>query len=121
VLPTPNAEEAWGRFYDAHAAEQADLTGDLAAAWVKLEQYAARLALVIHYARWAAGEVADELRLDRQSIEAGIALAEWFKYEARRVYCVLDQTDPERERRELVEWIERRGGMVTAREVQRGC
>jgi hypothetical protein len=120
VRLTPEAEAAWERFYNAHSIEQCDLSGDLAAAWAKLEQYAARLALVLHCLRWAAGEVRDELLLDRQSMEAGIRLAEWFKHEARRVYATLDETDPERERRELVQWIERRGGTVTARDVQRG-
>jgi hypothetical protein len=116
----PEAEHVWEQFYNAHAIEQADLTGDLAAAWAKLEQYAARLALIVHYIRWAAGQVRDELLLDGQSMEAGIRLAEWFKHEARRVYATLDETHLERERRELVQWIERRGGTVTAREVQRG-
>ena len=51
---TADAQASWVRFYDAHAVEQADLTGDLSAAWSKLEEYAPRLALVIHFVRWAA-------------------------------------------------------------------
>lgn len=115
------AKSAWTAYYDAHAIEQVDLTGDLSAAWSKLEEYATRLALVIHYVRWAAGDLTDERVLDAESMQAGILLAEWFKNEARRVYAMLDESDADRDQRRLVEWIERKGGPVTAREVQQGC
>jgi hypothetical protein len=121
VRLSSEAKRAWTEYYNAHALEQADLSGDLASAWSKLEEYAARLALVVHHVRWAAGDVADELWLDAGSMHAGIALAEWFKQEARRVYAMLDESDPERDQRRLVEWISRKGGAVTPREVQGGC
>ena len=54
VMLAPGAKEAWKKFYNRHAKEQAELGGDLAAAWSKLEEYPARLALVIHCTRWAA-------------------------------------------------------------------
>src|SRR5262249_13772318 len=38
-----DAKTAWKAYYNAHAVEQAGLTGDMAAAWSKLEEYAARL------------------------------------------------------------------------------
>jgi hypothetical protein len=120
---TPEAKAAWTAYYDAHAREQADLTGDLAAAWSKLEEYAARLALVLHFARWAAADPSLENAdcLDAGSMTAGIRLVQWFKHEARRVYAMLDETSADRDRRRLAEWIERRGGSVTARDVQMGC
>jgi hypothetical protein len=34
---------------------------------------------------------------------------------------MLDESDAERDQRRLVEWIDRKGGTVTAREVQMGC
>ena len=49
------------------------------------------------------------------------ALAKWFKHEARRVYAMLDESDAERDERRLVDWIGRKGGTVTPREVQQGC
>lgn len=116
-----DAKAAWKTYYNAHAVEQADLTGDMAAAWSKLEEYAARLAMVIHFTRWATGDVADETRLDLASVNAGIALAKWFKHEARRVYAMLDESDADRDQRRLADWIGRKGGTVTAREVQQGC
>jgi hypothetical protein len=128
VRLTAEAKTAWKAYYNAHAVEQVDLAGDIAAAWSKLEEYAARLALVIHFVRWAADNVpgTEEMphryqSVDVDSMNAGIALAQWFKHEARRVYAILDESDAERDHRRLVEWIGRKGGIVTAREVQQGC
>jgi hypothetical protein len=136
---TAEAHGLWAAYYDAHAVEQADLTGDLSAAWSKLEEYAARLALVIHCVRQAtlpqgdgdtiSGKVEENrgsvavatvTALDADSMRDGIRLAEWFKHEARRVYAMLTESDVQREARQLVEWVERKGGKVTARELQRG-
>jgi hypothetical protein len=121
VRLSADAKAAWKAYYNAHAVEQAELTGDMAAAWSKLEEYAARLALVVHFTRWAAGDVADEARLDLSSMNAGTVLVKWFKHEARRVYAMLDESDAERDGRRLVDWIGRKGGTVTPREVQQGC
>jgi hypothetical protein len=123
VRLSADAKGAWTTYYNAHAAEQADLTGDMAAAWSKLEEYAARLALVLHFIRWAAcdADLTSPDILEAASMNAGIALAKWFKHEARRVYAMLNETDGERDRRRLAEWIGRKGGAVTAREVQMGC
>jgi hypothetical protein len=51
----------------------------------------------------------------------GIRLTKWFKSQARRVYAMLDESEGEQEQRRLAEWIERKGGSVTVREVQQGC
>lgn len=119
VRMTPDAKAAWVGYFNSHAKEQADLTGELAAAWSKLEEYAARLALVIHFARWAAGD-ADPDAVDVESMKAGIELAQWFKAEAKRVYAMLSQSDEDREQRQLVDWIRGKGGSVTVRELTRG-
>ena len=73
-----DAKAAWKAYYNAHAVEQADLTGDMAAAWSKLEEYAARLALVVHFIRWAAGDptLTNADIVDAASMNAGIALAQ---------------------------------------------
>lgn len=120
---SPDAKSAWTAYYEAHAAEQAELTGDLAAAWAKLEEYAPRLALVLHLARWAADDSSldNGTIVDAASMNAGITLAMWFKHEARRVYDMLDESDASSKHRRLVEWLERKGGSATARQVQQGC
>lgn len=117
------AKDAWIAYYNDHGIEQKNLTGDLSAAWSKLEEYAARLALVIHFVRWAANDpdLADADVVDLASMEAGIALTKWFKHEARRTYALLDETDEERDERRLAEWITRKGGSATVREIQAGC
>ncbi|MFN7374497.1 MAG: DUF3987 domain-containing protein [bacterium] len=117
-----DGKAAWVRFYNEHATEQAELSGDLSAAWSKLEGYAARLALVVHLTRWAAGDATlrDPARVDEASIAAGVVLARWFGDEARRVYAILEESDEGRESRRLVEWIERKGGTATVRNLTRG-
>jgi hypothetical protein len=119
---TPEAKEIYIAYYNAHGHEQVDLNGDMAAAWSKLEEYAARLALVIHLIRWAESDETLENadKVDVVSMRAAIRLTAWFKHEARRVYAMLDESDEKRDRRQLVEWIERRGGSVTIRQVQQG-
>ncbi len=123
VCLTPEAKAKWIAYYNAHAAEQANLTGDLSAAWSKFEEYAARLALVVHFVRWAANDptLANADVVDATSMNAGITLTTWFKGEARRIYAMLDESETERDQRRLEEWIGRKGGSVTVREVQRGC
>ncbi len=122
VTLADDGKAAWVRFYNEHATEQAELSGDLSAAWSKLEGYAARLALVVHLTRWAAGDATlrDPARVDEASIAAGVVLARWFGDEARRVYAILSESDDDRETRRLVEWIDRKGGTVTARDLTRG-
>jgi len=120
---TDDAHDAWVKFYNAHADEEVGLEGELASAWSKLEASAARLALVIHLVRWAADDptLDDSEYVDAESITAGVTLANWFGCEARRVYAMLSETDEQRATRKLVEWIERRGGCITTRQLQQGC
>lgn len=122
VTLADDGKRAWVTFYNEHAGEQVNLSGDEAAAWSKLEGYAARLALVVHLTRWAAGDATlrDPARVDEASIAAGVVLARWFGDEARRVYAILGESDEGRESRRLVEWIDRKGGTATVRDLTRG-
>jgi hypothetical protein len=115
---TAQAKEAWVQYYNLHRAELLGLDDELAAAWVKLEAYAARLALIVQLCRWAAGEATDEA-VDKASIQAGITLADWFGNEARRGYRMLAESEQDREQRELIELVQRKGGAVTPRELMR--
>lgn len=122
VQISAGAKALYVAYYDAHNEEQVNLAGDLAAVWSKMEETAARLALVIHMVRYCSGEPGvDERTLDETSMAAGITLATWFKNEARRVYGILAETEGEEENRRLVEWVCRNGGVATVREVQQGC
>jgi len=118
---TPEGKKAWIEFYNAHAKEQSRLTGNLSAAWSKLEGYAARLALVIHLVRCAAGDkrIVSVDEVDEVSIAIGVELSRWFGQEARRVYEILGESDEDRDRRQLIELIRRKGGTVTGRDLMR--
>lgn len=117
---TKEAKAAWIEFYNAHnLAEQASEGGDLAAAWSKLEGYAARLALILHHVRLVSGEDADTEAVDAVSMKAGIAIARWFAGEAERVYAMLGGDAETDEYADLVDLIQQRGGRITARELSR--
>ncbi len=113
---TAEAKALFVQFVNEHGMEQADLDGDLAATWSKLEGYAARFALVHQLIRWANGDCDGE-SIDAESMSAGIDLARWFGLEARRVHATFAETDEEREQRELIDWIRRRGGRTSVREM----
>jgi Protein of unknown function (DUF3987) len=115
---TEQAKTLWVEYYNRHRGELADLDDDLAAAWSKLEAYAARFALLFQLCANAAGEANDDA-VDEESIKAGIELADWFGNEAKRVYDVMVETDQQREHRELVELVQRKGGTITPRELAR--
>lgn len=116
---TASGRRVWVAFYNEHALEQADLTGDLAAAWSKLEGYAARLGLLVHLLRWAADDdtLKNKNRVDARSVEAGAVLARWLGAEAKRIYAVLDDDPDAAELRRTIVFIRRKGGEVTVREL----
>lgn len=123
LVPLMNeAQRLWVQFVNEHGRRQLDTTGDLAAAFSKLEAYAARFALIFHFVRWATDDptLEDVGAVDCTSIRSGIELSGWFCYETERVYAILRETDDDRRQRELIEWIERRSGSVTPRELQAG-
>jgi hypothetical protein len=119
---TAQGKRAWINFYNAHSCEQAKMADDLAAAWSKLEGYAARFALLVHLIRAESDDptLADAGAVDERSIAAGVTLSRWFGDEAARVYAIIggDAETPEaREQRELVRIIRDRGGEITARQL----
>ena len=120
----PDAETLYAAFFVEHGRETIELSGDLAAAWSKLEETAGRLALILHETRLAAGEhvVTDEI--DAGSMAAAIELVGWFKYETRRVYSLLAESEIDRVIRQaedrLAAWIDRQGGSVAVRDVIAG-
>lgn len=112
-----DAKSRWIAYYNRHDLRQANASGDLAAAWAKVEGYAARLGLVVHCVRAVTGQCGPDI-VDADSIGGGIALADWFADEAERVYRMLGASDEQRELARLVEAIRLRGGQVTVRDWQ---
>jgi hypothetical protein len=114
------AKRIWVQFVNDHGEEQFTLgESSLAAAWSKLEGYAARLALIIHFIRWACDDptLASGDEVDEASIQAGIGLSRWFGGEAERLYGVMRESEEEADRRELVELLRHLGGRVTVRQL----
>lgn len=111
----------WIPFYNELGKEQNELDDDLSATWSKLECYAARLALVHYLIRVVANDptVSDPDTVDATSMKAGIALSRWFGQEAKRVYVMLGESEEDQQIRELVDLVERLGGTVTGRDLQR--
>ena len=82
------------------------------AVWSKLSGYAARLALVGQLARDPNADV-----VTGDVMRAACVLARWFGIEAIRIYATLAQTDEQCKARRLVEFIQRRDGAVTVRDL----
>ena len=113
---TAEAKTLWVDYFNRHRAELVALDDDLAAAWSKLEAYAARFALIFQLCEWASGQAADEA-IEASAIRAAIELSDWFGGEAKRVYGMFYEDEAGQQQRELVELIQRRGGDITAREL----
>ncbi|NMC21159.1 MAG: DUF3987 domain-containing protein, partial [Thermogutta sp.] len=111
------AKERYIAFYQSHAEELADAEGDWAGALAKLEELPLRLSLIIHLVRWASGEPLDPDVVDAESMGSAIGLTAWHKHETRRVYDALHGDEAHDEQRQLIEWIERKGGSVSVREL----
>ena len=119
------ANLAYVDFYNRHGEELSDLSDELAAAWSKLEETPLRIALVIHLVKLVVGDLAydgsNDYSVSENTIKQAITITEWFKHEAKRIYCLLKESDSEKEKRKLVDWIRGKGGSVTPRMVQQGC
>lgn len=116
----PDAKERFIRWHDEHRRETAALLDpDLHAAYAKLKGACIRLALIFQCVRCVtAGE---SVRfIDTDSIERAIGITDWLKNESGRVYGLLARDAETRRLKELVSYIERRGGAATARDLMRG-
>ena len=122
MLPiSPEAKPLWIDFHDKQSEEQTEFNGELSAAWAKLTGYAARLALVGEMAAWASGgDYEPPTGISATSMKAGITLARWFSAETKRIYAMLNESDDQRQVRELVDYLRQQNVAVTARHLTRG-
>ncbi|TWU27568.1 YfjI family protein [Bythopirellula polymerisocia] len=116
---TPEAKTLWVEYYNRHRQEMTGLDDDSTSAWSKLEAYTARFALIFQLCDWAAGDASGENQIDAQAMDSAIELSDWFGAESLRMYAVLSESDEQRDTRELLDLIRRRGGSVTPRELAR--
>jgi hypothetical protein len=116
------AKAVWIDFFNEHNAAMESTHGKLAAACSKLEAYAARFALVLAMVRLVTAEtwaISTDMMIDVESMRAGAELARWFRYEAERVYAILEESDTETFRRQILELIRRHGGQITPNDLRR--
>ena len=85
----------------------------------KMPGQLARLALILHVSRWAAGEFDDLGQLDGVTMQAAIRLADYFVAHARRVWQRLMESQEDSKMRQVVNWLRRIKRPVTQREVLR--
>lgn len=111
---TTGGKAAWVSYYNEHAKREAAEEGPLRAAMSKLEGATARLALVIQLAKDP-----QSIRVGSAAIRAGIAMSNWFDGQAQRVYHGFRETEQERDRRVVCDWIAQRGGETTRRDFAR--
>ncbi|MFN7020400.1 MAG: DUF3987 domain-containing protein [Phycisphaerales bacterium] len=111
------ASHLWASFYNELNADMACQDERARAMMSKVEACCARLALVIHLGRVAGGEDAPAKVIDAESMRRGILLANWFRREAERVYARLAEGDDDREARQLLDLVRRKGGSISGREL----
>jgi hypothetical protein len=117
-----DAKTIWISFYEEHAQVVEAAHGKLAAAYAKLEAYAVRFALVFSMVKVVSAEtwpLATDVMIDADSMTAGVELARWFRHETDRVYSILEESDTETERRQVIELIQRHAGRITANDLRR--
>lgn len=116
------AKELFIEFYKEHAEHQHNAeSDDLAAAYSKQEEMAARLALVLQLTRSASGSANDCREVDSKNMAAAIELIRWFRDETRRVYQLLDQSAERKRLDDLVRWIRsKHSGDVAPRDLVSG-
>ncbi|HTV48150.1 MAG TPA: DUF3987 domain-containing protein [Phycisphaerae bacterium] len=113
-----DAKKIWITFYNQHAAETETLPDAGAAAWAKIEAYAARIALI-----FALVQNPGASEVDFQSMADAIRLVQWLCAETRRVYIMLSG-DSEPQRLEelnswIIRWIQRNNAVgITARDLK---
>lgn len=113
---TPAARAEFKKWFHELALRRAESESDVEAAIAaKIEGAAARLALV--------RQLVDDPgapAVDVEAMVAGIEMARWFHDEALRVLASFTESPQDHERRKLVEWINGKGGAVTARDLRAG-
>lgn len=122
VKLAPAAKFAWTETHNRLEIERAESCGERASFLAKLKGYVGKFALVVHCVRHTAGDrsLIDVDECDLESMQISIRLTEWFQYELDRIYAWLDANSGVRQMQSLTDWIERKGGKLSVREVQQG-
>ncbi len=107
-----DAKDAYIAHYNACGAAAFSSDEREEAAWSKLSGYGARLALVGQCARDPESKT-----VTGETMAAACDLARWFGAEAERIYATMSETAEQATARRLLEFIDRRGGAATVRDL----
>jgi hypothetical protein len=115
---TPEGHERWLNFMATHNTEMNDpaFPDYLRGPWRKLVAYCARFALILQCSRYACGEV-KKRSVDDTSVRGAVALVDYFKGHARKVYQRLRREPTAERTTALLEWIAGEGGNASVRDV----
>ena len=111
------AKQRFVEFFDDGNSRVVAKDGAEAALWSKLEAYVPRLALIFHLVDAVHFGRDTTKPIDVAWIESAISIVDWFATETERVYRCLRETNEDASNRKLIEFIERKGGAVTPRDV----
>ena len=117
---SPEAKKIFIKFWERHGQLQNENEDErIGAAFAKLEEVAARLALIFHYVLLADEDprIEDPDLVGVVEIEAAIKITNWFIFETERVYTLFDDDEETAKSKMLLEWVQLQGGSVTVRQV----
>jgi hypothetical protein len=103
----------WQDFTREHAHERndADFPRHLVGPWSELRGYCVRLALFVHYLRWATDEIEGDddgtEPVDGEDVRRAVRLVNYFKSHAKKVYATMDADHQAADARHVVKWLER--------------
>ena len=113
------AKRSYRDWYNRHNLDHVDRDGSLAAASAKIEEIPLRIGLILHCVKHATGDCQID-RVDAETMQAAITIADWHMAEAERIYDTMATESQSRPHRELADWIRAKGGSVTVRDVVAG-
>lgn len=117
---TEGAKQLFFDWARKHRAEinHPSMTPLLKGMFAKIEEYCARLSLILHLLRVADGETTTSL-VDDESMVRAIRLTTYFKHQARLVLQMMTASHDETRVEKALSWIRSKGAIVTLREFQR--
>jgi hypothetical protein len=116
LMLSREARAVFAAFYDECAEQQEHIESERGTAFLsKLPAQAARFALIGQLARDHAVEM-----IQGCVMESACDLARWAARETQRIYATLAETKEQRQERELITFIRKKGGVVSVRDLLSG-
>ena len=97
-----------------------DFDSRLELPWSKMGIQMCRIALIIHYLRWAEGETESEFEVDKTTLLSAMELINYFKEHYKKVVDQLHSNEEDQRILDVIEWIKKHSidGVVTKRDLQ---